>query len=57
MKPEELIAICYATRVLLGELGGFGFDGITVFFKFGDGFGGVVDFKDAIDLADGCLFL
>ena len=57
MKPEELIAICYAPWVLLGELGGFGFDGITVFFELGDGFGGVVDFKDAIYLADGCLFL
>lgn len=57
MEPEELVAVGYAPGVLLGMLGGFGFDGIAVFFELGDGSWGVVDFKDAFDLADGCLFL
>lgn len=57
MEPEQFVAVCYATRVLLGELGGFGFDGISVFFKFGYGSLSVVDFEDSVDLADWCLFL
>lgn len=57
MEPEELIAVCNAARVFLWELGGFGFDGFSVLFKFGDGLLGVVDFEDAVDFAYWGLFL
>ncbi len=57
MEPEELVSVCYATWVFLGELCGFGFDGVSVLLEFADGFLGVVDFQDAVDFADGGLFL
>lgn len=57
MKPEKLIAICYAARVFFGELGGFGFDGVSVLFELGDGFLGVVDFEDTVYFAYWGLFL
>ena len=57
MKPEELIAVCYATWLFLGKLGGLGFDGVSVLFKLGNGSLGIMDFEDAIYFADGGLFL
>lgn len=57
MESEELVAVCYAAWVLLGELSGFGFDGVSVFLKLGDGLLGVVDFQDAVNFADGCFFV
>lgn len=56
METEELVAVGDAAGVFLGELGGFCFDGVSVLFEFGDGFLGVVDFKDAVDFADWGLF-
>lgn len=44
MEAEELVAVGEAARVLLGELGGFGLDAVPVLLKFGDGFGGILDF-------------
>lgn len=57
MKPEELIAVCYATWLFLGKLGGLGFDGVSVLFKLGNGSLGIMDFEDAIYFANGSLFL
>lgn len=57
VEAEEFIAVGNAARVFLGELGGFRFDGVSVFFEFGYGFGGVVDFQDTVDSADWGLFL
>lgn len=57
MKPEELIAVRYATWLFLGKLGGLGFDGVSVLFKLGNGSLGIMDFEDAIYFANGGLFL
>lgn len=58
VEPEELVAIGDASGVLFIRGGfGFGFDGVSVLFEFGDSFLGVVDFEDAIDIADRGLFL
>lgn len=57
MKPEELIAVCYAAWLFLGKLGGLGFDGVSVLFKLGNGSLGIMDFEDAIYFANGGLFL
>lgn len=51
MEPEKLVAVCYATRVLLGELCGLGFYGVSVLFEFGYGFLCVVDLEDAVYFA------
>lgn len=57
VEAEEFIAVCHAAWVFLLELGGFGFNGVSVFFEFGYSFGGVVDFENAVDFADWRLFL
>lgn len=60
VEPEELVAVGNATWVFLVrelQLGGLGFDGVSVLFEFGDCFLCVVDFEDAIDLANRSLFL
>lgn len=57
MEPEELVAVCYAAWVLLGELSGLGFDGVSVFLELGDRLLGVMDFQDAVNFTDGCLFV
>lgn len=57
MEPKELVAVCDATRVFFGELGGFGFNGVSVLLESRDGFLGVMDFQDAINFADGNLFV
>lgn len=47
VEPEKLVAVGNATRVFLVrelQLGGFGFDGVSVLFELGDGFLCVVDF-------------
>lgn len=56
VEPEKLVAVGDASGVLFIR-GGFGFDGVSVLFEFGDSFLGVVDFEDAIDFADRGLFL
>lgn len=57
VEAEEFVSVCDAAWVLLWELGGLGFNGVPVFFEFGYGFGGVVDFENAVDFADWGLFL
>lgn len=57
MEPEKLVAVCYATRVLLGELCGLGFYGVSVLFEFGYGFLCVVDLEDAVYFAHWRLLL
>lgn len=56
VESEELVAVGDASGVLFIR-GGFGFDGVSVLFEFGDSFLGVVDFEYAIDFADRGLFL
>lgn len=57
MEPEEFITICYATWVLLWKLGGFGFNGVSVFLEFRDGLWSVLDFENPLNFANwGLLF-
>ncbi|PON59797.1 hypothetical protein PanWU01x14_156920, partial [Parasponia andersonii] len=56
VEAEELIPIGDASGVLLGELRGLGFNGVSVLFELGYCFLGVVNFEYSVDFANWGLF-
>ena len=56
MEAEELVPIGNASRVLLLELCGLGFNGVSILFELGYGFLGIVDFEYSVNFANWGLF-